>query len=114
MSFLFDEYEPRQLVLNADHLALLCRLSDLPSETGKLDHERRTWKLSLQLRHLHTVFYLNSNGQILWQLGGKNSSFSGNGKSFAWQHYVRFRREDGLSAVELSKKDKRYISLFSE
>ncbi|KAJ3793157.1 ASST-domain-containing protein [Lentinula aff. detonsa] len=43
-------------------------------------------------RHCWTVYYLDgTNGDILWKMGGKNSSFTmGNGTSFSWQHHARW------------------------
>ncbi|KAJ3991553.1 ASST-domain-containing protein [Lentinula boryana] len=43
-------------------------------------------------RHCWTVYYLDgTNGDILWRMGGKNSSFTmGNGTSFSWQHHARW------------------------
>jgi hypothetical protein len=37
-------------------------------------------------RHCHTAYYIDgTNGQIMWRLGGKNSSFTGEGSEFYFQ-----------------------------
>lgn len=50
-------------------------------------------------RHLHGLYYINgTNGDVIWNLGGKNSDFeqksSGNETSFAWQHDARWQNTD--------------------
>lgn len=45
-------------------------------------------------RHYSTIYYLSPAGDILWQLGGKNSSFQmGEGTDFYWQHDARWIEE---------------------
>jgi hypothetical protein len=42
-------------------------------------------------RHYSTVYYISPAGDILWQLGGRNSSFQmGEGTDFYWQHDARW------------------------
>lgn len=37
-------------------------------------------------RHCHAAYYIDgSNGEILWRLGGKNSTFTGEGSEFYYQ-----------------------------
>ncbi|KAJ9126351.1 hypothetical protein QFC24_002085 [Naganishia onofrii] len=46
-------------------------------------------------RHCHTAYYIDgTNGQIIWRLGGKNSSFTGEGSEFYFQHDARFHAND--------------------
>lgn len=41
-----------------------------------------------------------SSGDILWRLGGKNSSFTiGEGADFQWQHDCRWRSNNTISCV---------------
>jgi hypothetical protein len=43
-------------------------------------------------RHCHTLFYVGSDGNIIWTIGGKNSSvIMNNDTGFAWQHDARWR-----------------------
>ncbi|KAL4400563.1 hypothetical protein ACI68E_003482 [Malassezia pachydermatis] len=67
-------------------------------------------------RHTHTLYYVDGKShEILWALGGKSSSFSGDGNFFSWQHYVRFSNETGASAEELQKRmdgGKRWITVY--
>lgn len=65
-------------------------------------------------RHLHTLFYIDGHSrEVLWRLGGKNSSFSGNGTHFAWQHFARWL-DDNSSAdlVRRNRNGTRTLSLF--
>lgn len=67
-------------------------------------------------RHTHTIYYVDGRTKkVLWQLGGGNSSFSGNGNRIAWQHYARYVGEKGMKAKDLAakmKNGKRRISIF--
>ncbi|KAF9077665.1 ASST-domain-containing protein [Rhodocollybia butyracea] len=43
-------------------------------------------------RHCHSLYYVGSDGNIIWNIGGMNSSVTmNNGTTFAWQHDARFR-----------------------
>ncbi|WVQ98406.1 hypothetical protein IAU59_005529 [Kwoniella sp. CBS 9459] len=44
-------------------------------------------------RHCHALYYISAQtGDILWTLGGKNSTFTlGDGCEFSWQHDARWR-----------------------
>jgi hypothetical protein len=45
----------------------------------------------ISTRHYSTIFYLSPAGEILWELGGRNSSFQmGEGIEFFWQHDARW------------------------
>jgi len=45
----------------------------------------------ISTRHYSTIFYLSPAGEILWELGGRNSSFQmGEGTEFFWQHDARW------------------------
>ncbi|KDN42186.1 hypothetical protein K437DRAFT_216461, partial [Tilletiaria anomala UBC 951] len=50
-------------------------------------------------RHVQSLYYIASNGTILWRLGGKASNFTGNGTSFAWQHDALFLGEGNYTAT---------------
>ncbi|KAE9394874.1 hypothetical protein BT96DRAFT_168777 [Gymnopus androsaceus JB14] len=42
-------------------------------------------------RHCHTLFYIGPDGNIIWTIGGKNSSiFQGDNTIFSWQHDARW------------------------
>ena len=52
--------------------------------------------------YTHTIYYVaGNNGTILWRLGGKSTSFKGNGTAFSWQHDSRFVGETNLTASTL-------------
>jgi hypothetical protein len=60
-------------------------------------------QLLISARNLWTVFDVDmTNGQILWQLGGKKSSFAfpQAGATFSWQHNVQFQRGDEISMFD--------------
>jgi len=43
-------------------------------------------------RHCHSIYYVGSDGNIIWNIGGMNSSVTmNNGTTFAWQHDVRWQ-----------------------
>ncbi|KIK57482.1 hypothetical protein GYMLUDRAFT_98597 [Collybiopsis luxurians FD-317 M1] len=43
-------------------------------------------------RHCHTLYYIGPDGNIIWTIGGKNSSVTMNTNTgFAWQHDARWR-----------------------
>ncbi|KAJ3980810.1 ASST-domain-containing protein [Lentinula detonsa] len=52
-------------------------------------------------RHCWTVYYLDgTSGDILWKMGGKNSSFNmGNGTEFSWQHHARWVEKNDTYAT---------------
>ncbi|KAF9075389.1 ASST-domain-containing protein [Rhodocollybia butyracea] len=55
-------------------------------------------------RHCWAVYYLNgTNGDIIWRMGGKNSSFNmGNGTNYSWQHHARWvERSDTYATMTL-------------
>ncbi|MCJ1350716.1 MAG: hypothetical protein MMC33_000697 [Icmadophila ericetorum] len=71
-------------------------------------------------RHVETVYKINgSSGDIIWQLGGKESSFEMvNGLNFSFQHNARFRAENSTTTT-ISIFDNAYdgfngSSLFSQ
>lgn len=53
-------------------------------------------------RHTATLFKINqTDGTIIWQLGGKNSSFTmENGTNFEWQHDARWRSDTEISLFD--------------
>jgi hypothetical protein len=53
-------------------------------------------------RNLWTIFRINKpTGRILWQLGGKQSSFTfGSGATFSWQHDARFLPNNVVSMFD--------------
>ncbi|KAL1742189.1 ASST-domain-containing protein [Schizophyllum fasciatum] len=56
----------------------------------------------LSSRYLHTIFYIDgTSGDIIWRLGGKNSSFTlGEGVEFQWQHDTRWRSNNTISLFD--------------
>jgi hypothetical protein len=57
-------------------------------------------------RHTSTIYKINgTSGEIIWRLGGKNSSFTlGSGVDFGFQHHARFissSRSDGVDTISL-------------
>ncbi|KAH7096232.1 ASST-domain-containing protein [Auriculariales sp. MPI-PUGE-AT-0066] len=68
----------------------------------------------LSARYMHTVYYISSaSGQILWKLGGKNSTFSGSGTDFSWQHDAKFVGEGGRPTSDIAYARTRRVSLFN-
>ncbi|KAI0030192.1 ASST-domain-containing protein, partial [Vararia minispora EC-137] len=64
-------------------------------------------------RHTRSIYYISgSTGEILWTLGGKNSSFTGSGTEFWFQHNPRFVGEKNLTAAQVSTMRTRRITLF--
>jgi hypothetical protein len=67
-------------------------------------------------RFLHAFFYIHGHtGDILWQFGGKQSDFTGNGTSFAFQHHGRWVGEvdaTSSSVTAAMNGGKRRLSLF--
>jgi hypothetical protein len=53
-------------------------------------------------RNLWTIYRINKpTGQIIWQLGGKQSSFTfGQGATFSWQHDARFLPNNVVSMFD--------------
>lgn len=68
----------------------------------------------LSIRHLSALAYISGrNGSVLWKLGGKNSSFTGNGNDFFWQHDAQFVGEgtwDAADTREAMREGTRRIS----
>ncbi|GAW08167.1 hypothetical protein LENED_010213 [Lentinula edodes] len=52
-------------------------------------------------RHCFTIYYLNgSNGEIIWKMGGANSSFAmGDGANYSWQHHARWVNKNDTYAT---------------
>jgi hypothetical protein len=69
-------------------------------------------------RHYSTIYYISPAGDILWQLGGKNSSFQmGEGTDFYWQHDARWIEEgtklrSAFFKRTVSGREELIISLF--
>ncbi|KAF5389188.1 hypothetical protein D9757_003417 [Collybiopsis confluens] len=46
-------------------------------------------------RHCHTLYYVGPNGNVIWTIGGKNSSVTMNANTgFGWQHDARWRNNE--------------------
>ncbi|KAL0070516.1 hypothetical protein AAF712_002349 [Marasmius tenuissimus] len=58
-------------------------------------------------RHCHAVYYVDGkSGDILWRLGGKNSSFNmGDGTLFSWQHEARWVGDNQISLFDNAAAD---------
>lgn len=56
----------------------------------------------LSARHASTIYKINgTDGSIIWQLGGKNSSFSlGENVQFGFQHHARYHFEDPTGKLD--------------
>jgi len=70
----------------------------------------------LSVRHLCALLYIDGRTKaVLWQLGGKRSTFAGDGTSFCWQHDAQWVGEMSWSAqqtLEASNGGKRQLILF--
>ena len=54
----------------------------------------------ISARHTDTIYKISgSNGSIIWQLGGKNSSFQIQGFNFSYQHDCRYISENSTTTV---------------
>lgn len=67
-------------------------------------------------RHNCALYYVDGKSKnILWTLGGTESSFNGTGNYFAYQHDARFVNENGATTDDVQRRNqsgKRYVSLF--
>lgn len=56
---------------------------------------------------MHALYYLDAQGQVIWQLGGMENDFTGIGEgdwTFGWQHHAAF-------IPEMATKEERFISV---
>lgn len=55
-------------------------------------------------RHMHTIYYLNRTGNIIWTLGGRHSDFAdlsdGYASDFRWQHHARWHENHTMSLFD--------------
>lgn len=58
--------------------------------------------LLISMRNMWAIYSVDkTTGNILWQLGGKQSNFTfGSGAKFSWQHDARYRTEDRISLFD--------------
>ncbi|KAG4441066.1 hypothetical protein IFR05_003420 [Cadophora sp. M221] len=60
-------------------------------------------------RHMRSIYYLDSTGNILWSLGGKHSDFTdlsdGYASNFKWQHHARWRGNNTMSFYDNHAKN---------
>ncbi|KAJ7601177.1 ASST-domain-containing protein [Mycena floridula] len=99
-------------------------LSRAPSATNPWDycHMNSVEKDALgnylmSSRHTHTIYYIDGiSGEILWRLGGKNSTFTGDGTKFSWQHQARWVDEVNATAadIKIANSKTRTLSLFDD
>ena len=64
----------------------------------------------------HSLLYIaGNNGSVLWRLGGKQSSFKGNGTGFSGQHGARFVGDADTYAqlAQASTNGTRLVALFN-
>ncbi|KIY48140.1 hypothetical protein FISHEDRAFT_17104, partial [Fistulina hepatica ATCC 64428] len=55
----------------------------------------------ISARHTHTLYYINSTGDIIWKMGGKDSTFAMCSKcSFSWQHDSRLHGSHQVSLFD--------------
>ncbi|KAE9406703.1 hypothetical protein BT96DRAFT_987257 [Gymnopus androsaceus JB14] len=52
-------------------------------------------------RHCYTIYFINgTTGDIIWQMGGMNSSFAmGDGANYSWQHHARWVTKNDTGAT---------------
>jgi hypothetical protein len=90
-----------------DHVPLSDSYLELPEQTTAYDYFHAnsvelepSGDLLVSARNTHAVYEIDeSNGSIVWQLGGKHSTFAmGTGAGFAWQHDAR-RQSDGTITI---------------
>ena len=54
----------------------------------------------MSARHTETIYKISgTNGSVIWQLGGKNSSFQMQGFNFSYQHDCRFVSENSTTTI---------------
>lgn len=55
-------------------------------------------------RHMHAIYNIGANGDILWTLGGKHSDFEdlsdGYASNFRWQHHARWHENNNISLFD--------------
>ncbi|KAJ5758999.1 hypothetical protein N7520_006155 [Penicillium odoratum] len=58
-------------------------------------------------RHTHTVTCIDSNGKVLWTLGGKYNEFDGSdgATDFKWQHDARWRGPNRITLMDNAAMD---------
>lgn len=55
----------------------------------------------ISMRNMWAVYSINKSGEILWQLGGKQSNFTfGKNAGFSWQHHARYRNHNKISVFD--------------
>jgi hypothetical protein len=102
----WDYIHVRNDLLQLPHLALTCL------QVNSVDKDVLGNYL-MSGRHTCAVYYISgTTGEILWILGGKNSTFTGGGTNFCFQHNPRFADETGLTADAVSALTTRNITLF--
>ncbi|TRM57804.1 ASST-domain-containing protein [Schizophyllum amplum] len=69
----------------------------------------------LSSRYCHTLFYVDGfSGDIIWRLGGKNSSFTmGEGTDFSWQHDCRWRSNNTISLFDNAGREEEEDAAYS-
>ncbi|KAJ5634312.1 hypothetical protein N7528_002154 [Penicillium herquei] len=68
----------------------------------------------ISARHTHTVTCIDSNGEVLWTLGGKQNSFTnpsnGPATEIAWQHDARWRGPNRITLFNNAVTDVPFAS----
>lgn len=82
---LVDSYEPASSAASSGNIWDAYHLNSIGLTDSATD-------ILVSGRNLSTIYRINKpNGSIVWQLGGKQSSFTiGAGATFSWQHDARF------------------------
>ncbi|GKV67434.1 MULTISPECIES: arylsulfotransferase family protein [unclassified Sporosarcina] len=58
--------------------------------------------LLISMRNMSAIYHIDkATGEIIWQLGGKQSDFTfGQGAEFSWQHHARYRTDNRISLFD--------------
>ncbi|MEK4023338.1 arylsulfotransferase family protein [Sporosarcina sp. FSL W7-1283] len=58
--------------------------------------------LLISMRNMSAIYHIDKvTGEIIWQLGGKQSDFTfEQGAEFSWQHHARYRKENRISLFD--------------
>lgn len=97
---LSDSYEPASNATSSNNIWDVYHLNSIgltDSVNDILVSSRSTW----------TIYRINKpTGNIIWQLGGKQSSFTiGSGAEFSWQHDARFLPNNRVSMFDDNSDD---------
>jgi len=97
---LSDSYEPASDAVTSSNIWDVYHLNSI-GLTDSVDD------IIVSSRSMWTIYRINKpTGNIIWQLGGKQSSFTiGSGASFSWQHDARFLPNNYVSMFDDNSDD---------